>query len=297
MDEDAMSAEAGCGRQEEEGSEQQIATTTGDVMQQCWDLLLDQILPFLPMKELWRCQAVDRLWRQTVGSTVWLWKVISMPRELRPRLTPAAFTFMAKSAQGTVEEIDLRGTANVDCSTFMLPGAAMVQDVQVLRLNREEHARTLPMSLEMCKGFPHLRVLDLRLCPAVDDALVANLCRAQCAVTLQDLNLRGCLISDESVMCVARCCVSLRVLDIGAWPHSRFRGVRSVTDVSLFFIAQCAALRGVSFALENVSIVGRRCAKHTSHKTSSPPQTSIRTRSNTKPHAARHTRARIIHST
>ena len=59
-------------------------------------------------------------------------------------------------------------------------------------------------------------------------------------------------------MCVVRCCPGLRVLDIGAWPYSRFRGIRSVSDVSLFFIAQCAALRGEEFALESVCIAGRR---------------------------------------
>jgi hypothetical protein len=226
--------------------------------QQCWDLLLDQILAFLPMELLWRCQGVGKPWQEMVGSTVWLWKHMILPRELRPRLTPAAFSFMAKSARGTVQEIDLRGSSKVDCSSFLLPGANLVHGVQVLRLNREEHARTLPMALEMCYGFAQLRVLDLRWCPSVDDSLVVNLCRAQCALSLQDVNLRGCLVSDEGVMCMARCCTAMRVLDIGAWPYSRFRGVRTVSDVSLFFIAQCAALRGDSFALESLCIAGRR---------------------------------------
>ena len=88
--------------------------------------------------------------------------------------------------------------------------------------------------------------------------LVVHLCRAQCALSLEDINLRGTCISDEGVMCVVRCCPGLRVLDIGAWPYSRFRGIRSVSDVSLFFIAQCAALRGEEFALESVCIAGRR---------------------------------------
>jgi hypothetical protein len=226
--------------------------------QKCWDLLLDQILCFLPLEMLWRCQAVDKLWRQTVGSTAWLWKNTILPRELRPKFTPAAFSFLGKSAQGGVVEIDLRGACKVDCSAFLLPGADLVQNVQVLRLNREEQARTLPMALEMCYGLPQLRVIDLRWCPAIDDSLVANLCRAQCALSLQDINLRGCLVSDEGVMCITRCCIALRTLDIGAWPYSRFRGVRSVSDVSLFFISQCAALRGESFALESLSIAGRR---------------------------------------
>lgn len=234
---------------------------TQEAAQQCWDLLLDQIFSFLPMEVLWRCQGVGKPWQETVGSTMWLWKNTVLPRDLRPRLTPAAFSFIATSAQGTMEEIDLRGTNKVDCSAFLLPGAALVHGVQVLRLNREEQARTLPMALEMCYGFPNLRVLDLRWCPAVDDALILNLCRAQCAVSLEDINLRGCLVSDEGVMCVARCCPSLRVLDIGAWPYSRFRGVRSVSDVSLFFIAQCAALCGDSFALESLCIAGRRSVR------------------------------------
>ena len=134
----------------------------------------------------------------------------------------------------------------------------MLKSIHVLRLNREEQARTLPMALEMCFGFPNLCVLDLRWCPCVDDSLVANLCRAQCALSLQDMNLRGTLVSDEGVMCVVRCCPSLRTLDIGAWPYSRFRGIRTVSDVSLFFIAQCAALQGDSFALESLCIAGRR---------------------------------------
>ena len=226
--------------------------------QLCWDLLLDQVLSFLPMEVLWRCQGVDKLWQETVGNTVWLWKSSRLPRELRPHLTPAAFTFIAKSAQGTMEEIDLRGTSKVDCSSFLLPGADMVHGVQVLRLNREEQARTLPMALDMCYGFPRLRVLDLRWCPCVDDSLVVNLCRAQCALSLEDINLRGTCISDEGVMCVVRCCPGLRVLDIGVWPYSRFRGIRSVSDVSLFFIAQCAALCGEAFALESLCIAGRR---------------------------------------
>jgi len=228
------------------------------VQQQCWDELLDQILCFLPLQVLWRCQGVSKMWHETVGSTVWLWKSTILPRELRPRFTPDAFGFIAKSAQGGVVEIDLRGTSKVDCSAFLLPGADLVQGVQVLRLNREEQARTLPMALEMCYGFPRLRVLDLRWCPAIDDSLVANLCRAQCAASLEDVNLRGCLVSDEGVMCITRCCTALKTLDIGAWPYSRFRGVRSVSDVSLFFIAQCAALRGDSFALESLCIAGRR---------------------------------------
>lgn len=134
--------------------------------QQCWDLLLDQILSFLPMEVLWRCQGVGKPWQDAVGGTVWLWKNTILPRELRPRLTPAAFSFMAKSARGTVEEIDLRGSSKVDCSAFLLPGANLVHGVQVLRLNREEQARTLPMALEMCYGFPQLRLLDLRWCPS-----------------------------------------------------------------------------------------------------------------------------------
>ena len=226
--------------------------------QQCWDLLLDHVLSFLPIEALWRCQGVAGAWRNTVGSTAWLWKSTRLPLELRPRLTPEAFTFMAKSAQGKVQEIDLRGVTKVDCSAFLLPGATMVSDVQVLRLNREEQSRTLPMAVDVCHGFPCLRVLDLRWCPAVDDMLTAHLCRAQCAHSLEDLNVRGCQISDEGVMCVARCCTALRVLDIGAWPYPRFRGVRSVSDICLFFIAQCAALRGDSFALESVCIAGRR---------------------------------------
>lgn len=229
-----------------------------DSMQLCWDLLLDQILSFLPLEMLWRCQAVDKMWHETVGSTVWLWKNTSLPKELRPKFTPAALSFIAKSARGGVVEIDLRGASKVDCSAFLLPGAALVQNVQVLRLNREEQARTLPMALEMCYGFPHLKEIDLRWCPAIDDSLVANLCRAQCALSLEEINLRGCLVSDEGVMCITRSCTALRKLDIGAWPYSRFRGVRSVSDVSLFFISQCAALRGDSFALESICIAGRR---------------------------------------
>ena len=228
------------------------------VQEHVLDELLDQILCFLPLQMLWRCQGVSKMWHETVGGTVWLWKNTILPRELRPRFTPAAFGLIAQSARGGVVEIDLRGTSKVDCSAFLLPGADLVQGVQVLRLNREEQARTLPMALEMCYGFPRLRVLDLRWCPAIDDTLVAHLCRAQCAASLEDVNLRGCLVSDEGVMCITRCCTSLKTLDIGAWPYSRFRGVRSVSDVSLFFISQCAALRGDSFALESLCIAGRR---------------------------------------
>ena len=244
--------------------------------QQCWDLLLDQILTFLPMEVLWRCQGVAKPWQETVGSTVWLWKSTRLPRELRPLLTPAAFSFIAQSSRGTMKEIDLRGMSKVDCSSFLLPGADLVHCVQVLRLNREEQARTLPMALDVCYGFPHLRILDLRWCPCVDDSLVLSLCRTQCALSLQDINLRGTLISDEGVMCVARCCPALRMLDIGAWPYSRFRGIRSVSDVSLFFIAQCAALRGESFALESLCIAGRRYASPDAHLYTLPHTSSCK---------------------
>eukprot|EP00961_Rhodomonas_salina_P111173 1496018-Rhodomonas_salina.1 len=244
------------------------------------------------------------MWRNTARSTALLWTNTFLPRNLRPKLTGEAFQAMARYGQGYLQEADLRGCAKVNCTALWASGASLVKGMDTLHLNTEEQARTLPMALEMCWGFPNLRVLDLRWCPSVDDTLVtppdssslalkhlilfflsldnaaladtrraqiAILCRSQCVYSLEDLNLRGCLVSDEGVMCATRCCAELKHLDIGAWPLSRLRGVRSVrrarflaplpqppalkqltrarggaqvTDMSMFFMAQCAALRG-----------------------------------------------------
>ena len=88
--------------------------------------------------------------------------------------------------------------------------------------------------------------------------MVSVISRANCGGTLSELLLRGCMISDEGVMVAVRFMPLLESLDIGAWPYSRLLGEGSVTDVSLFFIAQCAALRGESFLLKRLCVAGRR---------------------------------------
>lgn len=222
------------------------------------DIVLDHIFVQLPIEHIFRCQGVCTMWRNTARSTALLWTNTFLPRNLRPKLTGEAFQAMARYGQGYLQEADLRGCAKVNCTALWASGASLVKGMDTLHLNTEEQARTLPMALEMCWGFPNLRVLDLRWCPSVDDTLIAILCRSQCVYSLEDLNLRGCLVSDEGVMCATRCCAELKHLDIGAWPLSRLRGVRSVTDMSMFFMAQCAALRGDAFKLESICLAGRR---------------------------------------
>ncbi|EKX55302.1 hypothetical protein GUITHDRAFT_149757, partial [Guillardia theta CCMP2712] len=212
----------------------------------------------LPLEVLLRCQSVCVNWKVTIENAGYLWKHVVLSRDLRPRLHPVALQKIVRCAQGRLQELDLRGCAKVDCSQLYEDVECLGEYVEIIRLNREDHSKSLPPALSACGGFPHLRVLDLSWCPGVDDELIASICATSCTSSIQELLLRGCLVSDQGVMNAARSCKQLRVLDIGAWPYSRLRGVRSVTDVSLFFIAQCAAFRSEDFLLENLCIAGRR---------------------------------------
>eukprot|EP00960_Hanusia_phi_P058283 763839-Hanusia_phi.AAC.1 len=219
---------------------------------------VEAVAMHLPLEVLLRCQSVCMHWKVTIEKAGYLWKSVVLSRDLRPRLPPIALQKMVRCARGKLQELDLRGCAKVDCSQLHDEEEALGEYLEVIRLNREDHSKSLPPALGACGGFPHLRVLDLSWCPGVDDELISSICNTSCANSIQDLLLRGCLVSDQGVMNAARACRRLRVLDIGAWPYSRLRGVRSVTDVSLFFIAQCAAFRSEEFLLESLCIAGRR---------------------------------------